>query len=324
MIGPQHWQAIFGRFTFGPDEIRFTGPGLTSDELIRHPAGSAGMAMSDVDFGGGSITSEVDWNVSERFPAIHLTTFRDPFDGSSVSAGVENAGGTADEASSRFVIRCYDGTRTSERAQIVGQTSPVPRPLTGRMTLTVTQSGSAIDLYADRVHVLRNLLPVARPTSQCGLYCEAVGSVRFNTYAVTTHRPTAFVVMQFGVPHDQLYADVIRPVAAACGFDVIRADDDFGPGLIISDVVRRLQEAEVIIADITPENQNVFYEVGYAHALGKPTILLAEKGKRLPFDVSGFRTLFYENSIAGKAAVEQGLRRHVEAITRERPAALAV
>ena len=49
-----------------------------------------------------------------------------------------------------------------------------------------------------------------------------------------------------------------------------------------------------------------------------------EKGKRLPFDVSGFRTLFHENSIAGKASVGQGLRRHVEAITRERPAALAV
>ena len=324
MIGPEHWQSIFGRFEISRDLIRFVGPELSSEELARHPSGPAGMAMSDVNFGGGSITSDVRWDVSNKFPAIHITTYRDPFDGSSVSAGIENGGGKGADATSRFVIRYYDGTRTAERAQIVGQTSPVPRPLSGGMKLTVTQSGSIIDLYADQVHVLRNLLPVARPTSQCGLYCDGVGTIDFTSYTVTTHRRTAFVVMQFGVPYDQLYSDVIRPVVANCGFDVIRADDDFGPGLIIADVVRRIQEAEVIIADITPENQNVFYEVGYAHALGKPTILLAEKGKRLPFDVSGFRTLFYENSIAGKANVEQGLRRHVEAITRERPAALAV
>jgi hypothetical protein len=281
------------------------------------------MAMSDVDFSGGSITSDVEWDVVRKFPAIHLATYRDPFDGSSFSAGIENAGGSGVDASSRFVVRYYDGARASDRAQVVGRTSPVPRPLSGRMTLTVTQSGSAIDLYADRVHVLRNLLPVARPASQCGLYCEAEGVVKFLSYSVTTHRRVAFVVMQFGAPYDQLYADVIRPVVAGCGFEAVRADDDFGPGLIIADVVRRIQEADVVVADITPENQNVFYEVGYAHALGKPTILLAEKGKRLPFDVSGFRTLFYENTIAGKAAVEQGLRRHIEAITRDRPAAVS-
>ena len=72
-----------------------------------------------------------------------------------------------------------------------------------------------------------------------------------------------------------------------------------------------------MIAEITPANQNVFYELGYAHALKKPTILLAERGKELPFDISGYRCLFYENSIGGKKAVEDGLREHLEAILRE-------
>jgi nucleoside 2-deoxyribosyltransferase len=58
----------------------------------------------------------------------------------------------------------------------------------------------------------------------------------------------------------------------------------------------------------------VYYEVGYAHALKKPTILIAESPTQLPFDVSPFRTLFYENSIAGKAKVESGLKQHLEAI----------
>jgi nucleoside 2-deoxyribosyltransferase len=76
-------------------------------------------------------------------------------------------------------------------------------------------------------------------------------------------------------------------------------------------------EAEVVIAEITPENRNVFYELGYAHALGKPTIMLAERGTDLPFDVSGYRVLLYENTIAGKKQVENGLREHLKAIFRE-------
>ncbi len=59
---------------------------------------------------------------------------------------------------------------------------------------------------------------------------------------------------------------------------------------------------------------------GYAHALKKPTILVADRDKlaKLPFDVSPFRTLFYQNSIGGKKKVEEGLRKYLEAIVPER------
>jgi len=76
-------------------------------------------------------------------------------------------------------------------------------------------------------------------------------------------------------------------------------------------------EAKIVIAEITAPNQNVFYELGYAHALKKPTILLAEHGKTLPFDVSGYRCLFYENSIGGKRKVEEALDKHLKAILHE-------
>jgi nucleoside 2-deoxyribosyltransferase len=69
-----------------------------------------------------------------------------------------------------------------------------------------------------------------------------------------------------------------------------------------------------VIAEITPVNRNVFYELGYAQALGKPTVLLAERGKQLPFDVSGYRLLMYDNTIAGKRQVEDGLKKHLRAI----------
>ncbi len=63
-------------------------------------------------------------------------------------------------------------------------------------------------------------------------------------------------------------------------------------------------------------NANVFYELGYAHALGKPTILLAQRDSKLPFDIQSFRVVFYNDSIGGKVEVERNLKKHLEAIAR--------
>ena len=120
--------------------------------------------------------------------------------------------------------------------------------------------------------------------------------------------------MQFTPPYNELYADVIKPVCEGLGLDAYRADESLGPGVIIADIARQIDESQLIIADITPTNPNAFYEVGYSHARNKPTILIAEADTPLPFDISGFRTLFYENSISGKSKIEAGLRRHVTAV----------
>jgi len=55
--------------------------------------------------------------------------------------------------------------------------------------------------------------------------------------------------------------------------------------------------------------------LGYAHALGKPTILLAQRGSQLPFDIGSFRVVFYNDTIGGKAEVERNLKKHLEAIS---------
>jgi nucleoside 2-deoxyribosyltransferase len=98
------------------------------------------------------------------------------------------------------------------------------------------------------------------------------------------------------------------------GLSVLRADESYDAGILLQDIIRRLIEATVVIAEISPENPNVFYELGYAHAREKPTILLAQRGRKLPFDVSGYRVIFYDDSIKGKRDVEQQLRRHLESI----------
>jgi hypothetical protein len=120
--------------------------------------------------------------------------------------------------------------------------------------------------------------------------------------------------MAFTSPFNEIYADVIRRACTDFGLQPIRADEVFGPGLIIEDISSQLERSRIVIADITPKNPKVYFEVGYAQAARNPIILLAEKGTQLPFDVSGFRTLFYENSIYGRTRFDQGPRNHLAAI----------
>lgn len=132
---------------------------------------------------------------------------------------------------------------------------------------------------------------------------------------VESIKPKLFVVMQFTDEFNALYKDVIVPVSEDAGYEVIRADEFFSSTPILSDIIRSIREASVIVADITPDNPNVFYEIGYAHAIQKPTILICDKKRdKLPFDVSSFRTLFYENSISGKSKIELSLKKYLENI----------
>jgi hypothetical protein len=72
-----------------------------------------------------------------------------------------------------------------------------------------------------------------------------------------------------------------------------------------------------VIAEITPHDRSVFYEVGYTHALGKLTILLAQRGVQPPFDIRSFRVVYYDHTIGGNAEVERNLTKHLAAINRE-------
>jgi nucleoside 2-deoxyribosyltransferase len=120
--------------------------------------------------------------------------------------------------------------------------------------------------------------------------------------------------MEFAEPFDTFYREVIQQQAEAAGFEAVRIDEKAGPGVIFQDIQREIEQAEVVIAEITPVNPNVFYELGYAHALGKPTILLARRGAQLPFDIRSYRVVFYNDTIGGKPEVERSLRRHLAAI----------
>ncbi len=139
----------------------------------------------------------------------------------------------------------------------------------------------------------------------------------FEIYGVQTitKKPKLFVIMQFSKDYNELYTDVIQPIATELELECVRADEFYSGTPILKDIVDSIKQAAVIIAEITPDNPNVFYEIGYSHAVEKPTILLCDKRReKLPFDLSGFRTLFYDNTIAGKVIVEKNLRKYLQSI----------
>ncbi len=177
----------------------------------------------------------------------------------------------------------------------------------------VEVEGSIIIFRISDVEVIRSVIGVLRAPIAFAFWGNDIAEIKsIKTLQV---RPKVFAVMQFTEEFNEIYKDVIAPVCDDFELEVIRADDIYNNGLIIKDIINSINESSVVIADITPDNPNVYYEVGYAHASAKPVILLCDsKRENLPFDLSGFRTIFYRNSIAGKSEVESQLRKHLEAL----------
>jgi hypothetical protein len=176
--------------------------------------------------------------------------------------------------------------------------------------LEIKVRGAYAVVELDGVEMASANLPFQLSGKQVGLFCQSQSDIYFHNFCVASTKPLVFVVMQFEPPeYEELFNDVIVPVCDRLALEPFRASQAYYPGIIIADIQRQIRESRVIIAEITPINPNVYYEVGYADALGKPVILIADGAKldKLPFDVRAFRTLFYENSIGGKKKIEKSL-----------------
>lgn len=174
--------------------------------------------------------------------------------------------------------------------------------------------GQRLRFTVDDIELIDQQLPHPLEGNQAGLFAWGPGPVNFENFTWSDERPKAFVVMQFTEPYDSLYSEVIEPVCEELKFKPERADDVFRPGIILQDIISGLVESDVVIAEISPTNANVFYELGYAHARNQPTVLLARRGEKLPFDISGYRVIFYDDTIRGKNEVEDTLRKHLSNI----------
>lgn len=165
--------------------------------------------------------------------------------------------------------------------------------------------GSQAIIYANGVMVCKTE-QAKLSLSQISLSLEGEGKIIIKNFEIRTEKMRAFVIMDFSDKFEYIYTEVIRPVCEELNIECYRADEYNHPGLILKDILDSIRDSDIIIADITPNNANVYFEVGYAYALGKNPVLLMDKEIGiLPFDISGFRTIMYNNTIKGAQYVKE-------------------
>jgi hypothetical protein len=123
-----------------------------------------------------------------------------------------------------------------------------------------------------------------------------------------------FVAMPFGEEFDPIFEDHISKVVRAGGLQAERADTYSAPGAIIDDILAAIAASEIVIADCTRRNPNVFYEIGIAHTLGKPTILIAANINEVPFDVQHLRIIEYQYTPRAMRQFEEKLESAIRSI----------
>ena len=105
-----------------------------------------------------------------------------------------------------------------------------------------------------------------------------------------------FTIMPFGGWFNDYYLNIYRPAIEATGMKPHRADDLYRPSTIVNDIWSYTKQAKLVLADLTGKNPNVFYELGLAHALAKPAILIAESMDDVPFDLRSLRVIEYDKN----------------------------
>jgi len=123
-----------------------------------------------------------------------------------------------------------------------------------------------------------------------------------------------------GSPAREVYETAIevfeKIIAAACeqrGLSVERSDVISLPGEINGQIIARLKNEDLVIADLTGSNPNVMYELGWRHSTGKATVHIAEYG-RLPFDISTHRTIQFTRTAAGLVDGRKRLEKAIDAV----------
>ena len=132
----------------------------------------------------------------------------------------------------------------------------------------------------------------------------------------STQHDYCFVLMPFGDMRDlqTIYHDHVKPVIERCGLRCERADDIYDVSGVMQSVWEGINKARIVIADLTERNANVFYELGIAHTLGKPVIMLSQSIDFVPFDLRHLRCIVYTYTPPGVKKLEQALERTIKTV----------
>lgn len=127
-----------------------------------------------------------------------------------------------------------------------------------------------------------------------------------------------FVAMPFAAKYNAVYSAIKKALKVKkLGFTCFWAKELRGGGDIMEDVLREMERAEIIIADLTGRNANVFYELGIAHTVKdqKSVLLISQATQKLPFDVHNYRCIKYKPGDDGLKVLTKELTETVKEMT---------
>ena len=129
----------------------------------------------------------------------------------------------------------------------------------------------------------------------------------------TEPRPFVFTLMPFDPEFEYTYRLGIAPACELAGGYCERVDEQIFQESILQRIYNQIAKADLIVADMSGRNPNVFYEVGYAHALGKRVILLTRSADDIPFDLKHYPHIVYSGQITAlKSELERRVRWFLE------------
>ncbi|MEE4207792.1 MAG: hypothetical protein V2I43_00815 [Parvularcula sp.] len=121
------------------------------------------------------------------------------------------------------------------------------------------------------------------------------------TVAKEKKKKSCFVICPIGADKsasrersDKVLKYIIKPVMEESQYVVERADQIDEPGIITNQIVKKIVESDILIADLTEGNPNVFYELAIRHGLKRPFIHMIDASEKIPFDNSQVRTIQFD------------------------------
>ena len=129
---------------------------------------------------------------------------------------------------------------------------------------------------------------------------------------LTTSDYDIFMAMPFRDELAPVYEDHIKKVVERAKLKIVRGDDFFTANSVMEDVWSAICSARIVIAECTDRNPNVFYEIGMAHTIGKPIILITQNSDDVPFDLQHIRYIRYDYNPRGMKSFEASLKRTIE------------
>lgn len=117
-----------------------------------------------------------------------------------------------------------------------------------------------------------------------------------------------FIIMSFAKEHRDAFHVAIEPVLKRLGFNPVRVDQIQHNATVTPEILRQIERSVFVIADLTGEKPNVYYEVGYAHRADKEVILVSKRDTAIHFDVAAINRIIYDDYTELTEALDKRVR----------------